>query len=158
MTTTFKNDLQLLSSVFDLWKVSTTEFGKVAGLSYALTFHVLPPSITSKSNALGGNSLGLDPSEGPLVICLLTMTWQSPADDSTVSRIGRGLIHEIDQASQARGSFHRFKYLNYADADQDPFVGYGFEIQSTLRAVSGKYDPSRFFQRVMPGGFKLFDL
>ena len=156
MTTTFQNDLSLLTSVFDLWKTSTSKIARVAGLSYALSIQALPPSVTSKSGPLGGNSLGLHPSaDGPLIICLLTISWNSAADDATVAQVGRGLINQIDQASRSRGLFHRFKYLNYADADQDPIAGYGPEVRARLRTVSGKYDPLGFFQRAMPGGFKL---
>ena len=155
MTTTFQNDLSLLTFVFNLWKTSTYKTAHVGGVSYSLTFQALPPSITSKSNSLGGNSLGLDPTDGPLVICLLVITWKSATDDVTVSEVGRGLINEIDQASQAWGLYHRFKYLNYANQDQDPIAGYGPEVHSKLKAVGRKYDPLGFFQRAMPGGFKI---
>lgn len=155
MTTTFRNNLALLTSAFDLWRVSTPKTTQIAGISYGVTFQALPPSITAKSASLGGNSLGLDPADGPLVICLLVITWKSADNDATVSKIGRELIDQIDQASRARGLYHRFKYLNYASYDQDPIAGYGPEVRSFLKAVSRKYDPSGFFQRAMPGGFKL---
>ena len=155
MTTTFQNDLSLLTLVFHLWKASTSKATQVAGISYGLTFQALPSSITSKSDSLGGNSLNLDPADGPLVICLLVITWKSAADDATVSEVGRDLIDRIDQASQARGLYVRFKYLNYAHRDQDVIAGYGPAVRSNLKTVSEKYDPLGFFQRAMPGGFKL---
>ena len=155
MTTTFRNDLSLLTLVFDLWKASTSKAAQVTGISYGITFQALPSSIISKSDSLGGNSLGLDPADGPLVICLLVITWKSAADDVTVSNVGRGLLNQIDQASRARGLYHRFKYLNYAHHDQDAIAGYGPKIHSNLKTVSRKYDPLGFFQRAMPGGFKL---
>ena len=156
MTTTFKNDLALLTSTLDMWKSSTSKLSQVAGITYALTFHILPPAITSKSPPLGGNSMGLDPSDGPLVICLLTMTWNSANDDSTVSQTGKQLINEIEQLSRAKGLFNGFKYLNYADADQKPISGYGPQNEKSLQTVSRQYDPQGLFQRAMPGGFKVF--
>ena len=157
-TTTFKNDLPFLKAVVEMWKGSADQIKSIANITYSVTFQVLPPAITSKSSTLGGNSLGLDPSEDPLVLCLLTLTWSSSADDTAVSEAGRSLISQIDQASQTRGIFNRFKYLNYADVDQDPISGYGPDIVARLKTVSGKYDPFGFFQRAMPGGFKVPDI
>ena len=61
MTTTFKSDIFILTSVIQDWPNSTSKVSQVTGITYALTFHVLPPAIPSKSAPLGGNSLGLDP-------------------------------------------------------------------------------------------------
>ena len=157
MTTTFKNDLSLLNAVVDMWKDSTSHVKSIIEIVYSVTFQVLPPAITSKSSGLGGNSLGLDPSDGPLVLCLLTLTWNSSADDAAVSQAGRRLIGRIDQAAQTRGLFNRFKYLNYADVDQNPFAGYGSDMLARLKAVGKKYDPSGLFTRAMSGGFKVLD-
>ena len=84
------------------------------------------------------------------------MTWNSATDDAIVSRAGIELICEIDRVSKSKALFHRFKCLNYANCDQRPFEGYGPENQTNLQDVSRHYDPRGFFQRSMPGGFKLF--
>ena len=156
MTTTFKCDISILTSAFQYWRSSISKVSQITGIVYALTFQVLPPAITSKSTPLGGDSLGLDPSDGPLVICLLTMAWSSATDDAIVSRTGNELLGAIEHNSRSKGLFHRFKYLNYANYDQSPFEGYGPEGHAKLQAVSRQYDPSGFFQRSMPGGFKVF--
>lgn len=156
LTTTFKNDLGLLVDVTEFWKASTTAIGGVAGIIYSLTFHPLPPAITSKSAAAGGNSLGLDPSDGPLLICLLTMTWNDPSGDAIVQEVGNALIAQIEIEAKSRNLWNKFVYLNYADASQNPLGGYGEESKSLLEAVSSKYDRRGFFQKAMPGGFKLF--
>ena len=83
------------------------------------------------------------------------MTWTSAADDIIVPQVGRRLIDEIYQVAQTKGLFNSFKYLNYADVDQSPIVDYRPEIQTKLKAIGEKYDPSGFFQRAMAGAFKL---
>ena len=156
MTTTFRDDLPLLESVLQMCQHSIKEVEKVADIAYTVTFQVLPPAVTSKSKRLGGSSLGLDSSDGPLVLCLVTLTWSSSVDDATVSGVGRRIIGQIDHASKSRGLFNPFKYLNYADVDQDPISGYGPDVVAHLKAVSTKYDPLGLFQRAMTGGFKVF--
>ncbi|KAI9845650.1 MAG: hypothetical protein M1837_004624 [Sclerophora amabilis] len=156
ITTTFKNDLGLLTTAYDLWNSSVDSVANVRGISYALTFQPIPPAITSKSAPLGGNSLGLDPNDGSLVLCLLTMTYDRRADDALVKSTGQGLINRIDTAAREKGLDHPFKYLNYAAADQKPIEGYGANNVANLRAVSRKYDPEGLFQTGVPGGFKLF--
>jgi hypothetical protein len=56
---------------------------------------------------------------------------------------------------QLVGDETKFKYMNYAAAWQDPIGGYGETREKELREVAKIYDPSRFFQKVISGGFKL---
>jgi hypothetical protein len=128
----------------------------VAGLVYTLTLEPLPPAITSKSAALGGNSLGLSPSQGALVICLITISWDLPSDDAAIQTVAKSFIDSVNSAAQAAGLFNPYIYLNYADVDQLPIDSYGAQNKAKLQAASKKYDPLGIFQRAVPGGFKLF--
>lgn len=112
--------------------------------------------MTAKSATLGGNSLGLDPAEGPLMLILLASIWTNPADDARIIDVQRVLIDRIGEAARARKLDSRFTYLNYAFAGQDPIGGYGEQNVARLRTTSRKYDPDGFFQKAVPGGFKLF--
>lgn len=156
MTTTFKNELFFLKTVYDMWNSSLSQMIQVPGLTYSVVFEPLPPSITSKSAPLGGNSLGLNPSDGPLVVFLLVASWTSSHDDSIVINSGRKLVEKIDEAAEAKGLGNSFKYLNYAEGAQDPISGYGAQNKAMLQAASKKYDPQGLFQQAVPGGFKLF--
>lgn len=154
-TTTFKNDLGMLNKAFQLWNASLDSIVPIDGIQYSWTNQAIPPAITSKTYELGGNSLGLDPEDGPLVLCLVTASWSNSADDDRVNGVGKKLIADVDAASKAAGVFHSFKYLNYAAKWQDPINGYGPENVANLRAVSRKYDQFKIFQKAVPGGFKL---
>ncbi len=105
-----------------------------------------------------GNALGLEGLDvTPLVLCLLSVTWDQAEDDAMINSVTKTLIEEIDRATKAAGLFHRFKYLNYAAPFQDPIGSYGPASKAQLQAVSKKYDPEGFFQAGVPGGFKLSD-
>lgn len=156
VTNTFKNDISFLNYVYVLFKTATTRLPNAPGLAFTLTIQPIPPAITSKSAPLGGNSLGLDPSEGALVLCLISGTWDSPENDAVIESTARGLNSQIIAAAKSNGLFNKWIYLNYAAKFQDPIGGYGPANQAKLRAVSRRYDPQALFQRHVPGGFKLF--
>lgn len=62
---------------------------------------------------------------------------------------------QIDAIAAAKGTGHRYRYLNYCAEWQRPFEGYGGENWRFLREVSRNYDPKGLFQRGCVGGFKL---
>lgn len=57
--------------------------------------------------------------------------------------------------AESIGSSDNFVYLPYADASQNPLGSYGPANVQLMKQVSKEYDPERFFQRRIPGGFKL---
>ncbi|KAH8895274.1 FAD binding domain-containing protein [Thozetella sp. PMI_491] len=65
---------------------------------------------------------------------------------------------EIEAYAKSSGQDVPFRYINYANQDQDPLSSYGKENVDLLRAASLKYDPSQFFQVRIPGGFKVYDI
>jgi hypothetical protein len=155
LTTTFKNDFEMLHEDFALWNTTLEQVSGVENLQWAWTHQPIPPAISSKSAPQSGNVLGIDPAEGALVLCLLSASWIDPADDDLINTVGKRLIEQVDTASKARGVYHPFKYLNYAAQWQDPIGGYGEANMKKLCAASKKYDPLRIFQKAVPGGFKL---
>ena len=156
ITTTFKNDLSVLNAVYEKYSVSIGKVEKVRGIIWSLTFQPIVPAITSKSGPQGGNSLGLDPSDGSLVKALLLAFWSDASDDELVNEVGAKFIDDIETIAREKGVYHRFVYLNYANKNQNPIDGYGAASKANLQAVSKKYDPQGLFQRGLPGGFKLF--
>lgn len=154
-TVTFKPSLELLHTVWGIWNASFASIQSAPGIKYGLIFQPMPPAMTSKSAPLGGNSLGLDPADGPLMIVELAAVWDSAADDARIVNAMRAFVNKVDQAANKRGLGSKFVYLNYAYPGQDPIKGYGARNKARLQAVSKKYDPSGFFQTGVPGGFKL---
>jgi hypothetical protein len=156
-TTTFKVNAAFMTRVVDIWNNTMTTVTSLPGLVFAgLTFEPIPSVISSKSAALGGDSLGLSPRDGNMLLILISFTWTSSTDDDAIVNASRSMIKQIDEAAQIQVMDKRWKYLNYAGAWQDVFASYGRESEEVLRRTSREYDPEGIFQTVVPGGFKLF--
>lgn len=98
----------------------------------------------------------------PLVIVILTVNWppstssNSQAEaDAFIDGLARETIEKIEAFATARGTAHRYRYLNYCAEWQRPFEGYGEEGWRVLKEVSRRYDAEGMFQRGCAGGFKL---
>lgn len=154
-TTSFHLTVAHLQNVYEIFKSAAASVEDVKGMRWTLTYWRLHPSITAKSVAYGGNSTGLDTSQGSLVLCILTYSWEDKSDDVRMDETAKRFIEEVDKSSKSAGLFNRYKYVNYSAGYQDPISGYGDEIKSSLQAVSKKYDPEGFFQTGVPGGFKI---
>ena len=146
--TVFSPSLPILEKVYSLWNSTVDSVIAVEGIQHFIIFQRIPAKVQ-------GNSLGLGSSRDPLVLCLLSITWNNVEDDKLVYRVAETLISTIEQATKTAGLFNKYKYLNYAANFQDPISSYGNESVSRLRQVSAKYDPKGFFQTGVPGGFKL---
>lgn len=68
----------------------------------------------------------------------------------------QGLLEEGIAYAKSQGLSNEFVYLNYALPSQDPIAGYGEGNVRHLREMSRRYDPEGVFQRLVPGGFKLW--
>ncbi|KAK0112796.1 hypothetical protein ONS95_014528 [Cadophora gregata] len=154
-TSTWSNDLQLLTDIVALSEQSLETVASVPDLAWSLSLQPLVTAITTKSAATGGNPLGLDGSDGNLVLGLITASWTSTADDAAVLAAVSGFYAAADALAASKGQLNSYKYLNYAYKTQDPIKGYGAANVAKLRAVSKKYDPAGVFQKLVPGGFKL---
>ena len=102
--------------------------------------------------------LGLTPSDGQLMVMLLTAGWQNSEYDQLVDTTAKNCIQAIDEAATRIGMLHRYKYIGYAEAGQEVLQGYGEENLAFMKNVSKNYDPGQIFQNLVRGGFKLADL
>ena len=150
-STTFENDLEMLSFSHDLFKPSLEQVKPVKGIAWALVFHSLPLTTTSKGSA---NAMGLNTDKN-LVVAEVSASWQRREDDDMVYRAAQTVLDKIDARSNEKGVFHRYKYANYATPSQDPITSYGDKNKVMLREVSQKYDPHGLFQKACAGGYKL---
>ena len=100
--------------------------------------------------------LGLDPSDPPLVLYLLTATWNNAADDNLAQTTAKQVIDDVETTAEQKGLYSAYKYLNYADGTQNVIDGYGSANKAKLEAASKKYDPNGVFQKQVTGGFKVF--
>lgn len=154
-TGTYRNSAQMLRKVYEIANDTVRDMDGVAGLSYSLSFQPVPVVLLEKAQQQGGNSLGIDPANGPLMNFLLTVTWDDAADDAIINQKAQELYERSEVAANKLGVQEKYLYLNYAAPWQNPIGGYGAAVSARLVATSKKYDSSRIFQKQVPGGFKL---
>jgi hypothetical protein len=156
MNTVVKADIATLQAAAETYTSSVSSVAELEGLVCSLTLQPYALSLLNKSASLGGNSLGLDPADGPLVSILLLTYWSNKQDDEKIFAVMRDVLDNIVKDSETRGTDVPFKFMNYASNFQDPIGSYGKENKMKLQDVSRKYDPEGMFQNGVPGGFKLF--
>ena len=86
----------------------------------------------------------------------LTIQWSDAGDDAAINAATQSLLRQAVQYAKSQAQYNQYLYLNYALQQQDPIAGYGPDNRAFLRAVSRKYDPRGVFQKLVPGGFKLY--
>lgn len=156
MTTTFKPSKAMLNATFNAWNTTLASLETIDTLTWSISLEPLPTNVPAKSAATGGNVLGVSPAEGPLIVVLLTATWQQASDDAIVTQTAKDMFAKIETYAKAEKYYSKWQYLNYAASWQDPIAGYGEENQAKLRRTSILYDLEGVFQRAVTGGFKLF--
>lgn len=155
-TGTYGASAAMMKAIYQIGNETTQPLRGISNLAYSLSFQPEPTVITSKAAANGGNSLGLDVSDGNLFNVLLTATWDDAADDAAVNKQAQLLFSKAAAKAKELGVSNPYLYLNYAAPWQDPISGYGPAAKASLQAASKKYDPTQVFQKNVPGGFKLF--
>lgn len=146
----FFQEIQALSdAIFGSLFTSGVDGLQVSTVLQPLTKPMLAPGC-------GRNSMGLCPSAGNLVILDLTVSWTDVASDAMVNKASQTFIGAVTARANQLGISHEYIYLNYAMQVQDPIASYGTANVQNMRAVSRKYDPAQVFQKLVPGGFKLY--
>jgi hypothetical protein len=148
-------DKEMASVTKDIFYEELALVLDVADLQPSLSLQVLTDPIIEKTAARGGNVLGLNPKDGPLMLALVTITWSDKADDDRMHKYAAKVMERAVAAAKAKGKDHPYLYMNYASPYQNPVAGYGATNQEKLKAISKKYDPKGVFERLQPGYFKL---
>ncbi|KAI1360158.1 hypothetical protein F5Y08DRAFT_343948 [Xylaria arbuscula] len=155
MNVNVKADIETLNTGGDIWCKELESVKNAAGLMCSYTLQAYPVSQLERTEANGGNVLGLDPKNGPVVNVLLLSYWAGKNDDDRVIAFMKKALEAIKQNAATKGQLVPYIYWNYAFSDQDPLSSYGEENVEKLRNASKKYDPKGMFQTACPGGFKL---
>ncbi|KAI1758840.1 hypothetical protein GGR53DRAFT_198751, partial [Hypoxylon sp. FL1150] len=156
MNVSVKADVETLITGGDIWCEELESVKDVAGLMCSYTLQPYPVSLLKNTSAKGGNVIGLDPSNGPVVNILLLSYWADRKDYERVIGFMQRALKSIEQNANARGQLVPYIYWNYAFSHQDALQSYGEKNVRKLQEASRKYDPNGLFQIACPGGFKLF--
>ncbi|KAK7751514.1 hypothetical protein SLS62_006601 [Diatrype stigma] len=156
MNCTLRADKDALVAAADIYTKAIEPLKPIDGIVLCLTLQAYPKSLLRRTAELGGNVLGLNNAEEPLVTVLLLTYWKHRKDDEQILAVLQRTLETIEKEAEARGQRVPYTYLNYASKFQDPFSSYGQENKRFLQDVSRKYDSDGLFQSNVPGGFKLF--
>ncbi|KAI3047264.1 hypothetical protein CBS147352_6895 [Aspergillus niger] len=154
-TGTVQLDYDLATNITNMFKQELVPIQNVTGIVPALVWQVISTNTMEHMAKNGGNALGLDPKDGPLLLINLAFMWDDEADDAAVMAVLGRITQKALSAAQARGLGSRYLYMNYASQYQSVVPSYGTANQARLQAVAKKYDPLQVFQNLQPGYFKL---
>lgn len=154
-TWTTKLDKEMATIHKDIFFKELPSIVDAADLVPAISLQTFTEPILEKTTARGGNALGLNPKDGPLMFVLVSLKWSDPADDTRINKFAAKVKQRATDAARARGKSHPYLYINYASPWQDPIAGYGAGNKARMQAVSKKYDPTSVFEELQPGYFKL---
>ncbi|KAF3000741.1 hypothetical protein E8E13_004047 [Curvularia kusanoi] len=159
--TTIANDKRVVRYLFEQHANLVADLNSTLGannFSTILEFQPLPAWVADIGAQRGGNMLGLERSRRNKLYYVLGVTLLTPASQDKAAQVYQKISatgEKVKAFSKSIGADEEFIYLAYADAKQDPLGSYGAANVDFLKQVAHKYDPKCFFQRRVPGGFKL---
>ncbi|KAF5021262.1 hypothetical protein F66182_6660 [Fusarium sp. NRRL 66182] len=149
-------EAEILDKVADVFATLQSDFVELE-VPVSLNF-VSQPFPKNPATPAGPNILGLAKSL-PADSILFEARGTLLAADATYEGIVRSkmaqAMEEIRAFSASLPGHSSYLYMNYANPEQDVIGSYGAENVEFLRKTAAKYDPTGFFQKRVPGGWKV---
>lgn len=157
---TVANDRRIVKYLFDQQVELIASLNATLGknLGTMIELQPLPSYFADTSVKKGGNMLGLDRDPRNKLFFALAVTLTAAESIKQQPQMLQELLATIERIkafTKSVGASEQFVYLPYAKALQDPLRSYGADNVRCMKEVSKRYDPTRFFQRMVPGGFKV---
>ncbi|KAF7511995.1 hypothetical protein GJ744_002708 [Endocarpon pusillum] len=153
-TFSIHNDAELAVQILDLCYEKFSPLQERLNL-VSCAFQPLPVNYMREMQKNGGNALGLEPEDGPLVIINVAIEWLDQAEDEAVKEAIKEFVDDGVRLARKKRLDHPYIYMNYAGPDQDVQAGYGKNNLKRLQEVRDKYDPDGFWKKNWPGYHKL---
>lgn len=118
-------------------------------------FQPIPLDVLEAMQKDGGNALGLQPSNGPLIMPSFPTSWTNAQNDELVEDATRRLIADVGEKAKEYKVYTPFVCLNYADIKREVQKGYGKENYKRLERIAWKYNPQGKLAQLWHGYFKL---
>ena len=151
-TTTIRNDLKTILDAHTIWRETLSSIKHLNNSVFVLVFQVILPQWMNKGDP---NMLGLQDCKEPLLVLEAVCDWTEIKEDQVVKEAAHRCIERIEQASEANGTSHPFRFQNYCSERQRPLDGFGSKSLRFMQNVSQKYDPDGLFQAGGHNGFRL---
>jgi hypothetical protein len=150
-----KLDREMATITKDIFFEELQSILDVKGIIPSLSLQVISEPIIEHTAVRGGNPLGLDNKDGPLINALISLQWPNASDDTRMNKFAATVKDRVIAIAKTKGKDDPYMYMNYASPYQNVVAGYGAANQARLKAISKKYDPSGVFEKLQPGYFKL---
>ncbi|KAK5651353.1 hypothetical protein OQA88_12586 [Cercophora sp. LCS_1] len=158
-TLSFHNTPDMARYVVETFKKVTQELelqGQIdEEVRFIFVLSPLPKTFTEKS---GGSILGLDKLATNSIVLQPEAILPSQKYQPLVQQKLKEATDAIESYAKKTGQNIDFRYINYANPEQNPLASYGAENGKFLVKTTKKYDPSGYFQTSVVGEFKLSDL
>ncbi|KAI0143458.1 putative oxidoreductase [Xylariaceae sp. FL1272] len=151
---TVVSSLEMLNATYLCFNQTIENVQDIPGIVWTVVLEPLPQEIYSRAPK-GTNALGLSDRTQPLIIVLVSATWQNEEDDNRINQQTQSLLRHIQEEAHRLNAYDPFIYLNYAAPWQDPIASYGKASVQKLQRVKARVDPHEVFTRNVPGGFKI---
>lgn len=101
--------------------------------------------------------LGLQKEPSPLLLLSVETRYSNSCNDNFVHQSLTDFMNTAHEYATDKNASHRFRYLNYASADQFSFehIQRDQELWSEVQATKQKYDPHNVFGKQMRHPFKV---
>ncbi|POS75634.1 hypothetical protein DHEL01_v205976 [Diaporthe helianthi] len=127
----------------------------VPGAGPAMVWQGITEGMLEATKKNGGNPLGLSVEDGPYYMFLISSWWEREEDDERMYQMASAVFDRIKAEAVSEGVQHDWVYMNYASQFQDVISSYGVDNKAALKRIASKYDPTKVFQTLQPGYFKL---
>ena len=150
-----KASYEIAKRSVDIFFDTIGNMSSVDGVFPVLVWQMITEGSLKGSVRDGGNAMGFNPAEGPMIIIQIACQWNNAADDDKVYQVVSDIMKQIKESSVELGVANEWVYMNYASQFQDVIASYGDASKAKLKKVAGRYDPKAMFQKLQPGYFKL---
>lgn len=103
-------------------------------------------------------TIGWEKAEGqdkPVWIVVLQLSCEKEEEYAVLLRFADRFVSAVEKRLKHGDLLVDYKYLNYAGEGQQVFESLGQDKLAELKAVREKYDPTKVFTELMPGGWKV---
>lgn len=154
---TIHSNREAFTIVYNTWADAVASKLSSLGIYiFGLTFQPITKQFVSASTVNGGDPQGLDVDGAPYVFVEQSLGYGTLVDDATVDAIYNEVDANITQQLKAKAfKVPSFLYLNDANVGQPVFQGYPAENLAKLQSIRAKYDPSKVYTNLLPGGWKV---
>ncbi|EMD91541.1 hypothetical protein COCC4DRAFT_129423 [Bipolaris maydis ATCC 48331] len=157
---TIANDPRVLRYCFEQHIELIASLNATVGKNFSTIIEMqpLPTYFSDISVQKGGNMLGLEQDGRNKLYFAMAVILTTPETiklKPQVFQILSATVQKVITYAKTVQASEEFIYLPYAKAGQDPLGSYCSNNVHYMKEVSKHYDPERFFQRMVPGVFKI---